>query len=424
MTDSLELWRMESMMRVYIGLIWFYADLGTATLSEAVQQVQTGVDKVVAATPVLGGTFRETVPVCIKYARESRVAVSSVAVPYTYGEMAESGFDQNKYEQLFGAMPAITPVLEGLAVLRVWVFGLGCGGVAVAVSLHHALGDGAAAGQVAESIGRACTDPFYEPPAMWSSRDRMREVLTGSVKEGDEVDGSYGTHLRQLASKSGGPLRTSGEVRAHQFVVGAEALRRLKQLATDAGGDVCSTNDMVVALFWRAHARAVSSHGSSSEFTYTGGPKDLRLATNTSNCLGNMIVLCPAFAAKAAVLAEEDPVPAARIVRRVTRSGSAAGLLGFIAETEAGAPDILATLGATDSPSTAFSNMARLPLRSVDFGLGSLGSAQLRSFCTAFIVHAIDDGAGGMLANICLPASFLNAFIADEEFMAYADLVY
>ncbi|KAJ2887768.1 hypothetical protein GGI21_006824 [Coemansia aciculifera] len=181
---------------------------------------------------------------------------------------------------------------------------------------------------------------------------------------------------------------------------------------------------MVVALFWRAHARALASHGSTSLFTYAGGPKDLRSALGVTGYLGNLVVLCPAFATKAEILDPDGLISAARIIHRFTQNGSAAGLLQFIDVVENGAPDILATLGATDSPTTAFSNMSRLPLRQVDFGLGVLGTAQLRSFCTAYIIHAITDGTDGLLANICLPASVLASFTSDKEFMAYADQIY
>ncbi|KAJ2458440.1 hypothetical protein GGF42_002070 [Coemansia sp. RSA 2424] len=427
---SVDLFKMESIMRVYIGLMWFYPHPPTSTLLEATQQVQAGVDKVVAASPVLGGTLCESTSVRIEYESKSKVTVESVEVPYTFAEMEQSGFDQNKYEQLFGMIPNLTPDLEGLAVLRVWVFGLCCGGLVIAVSSHHALGDGAAVSDIATSICQACIDSEFTPEAMWSSRDRIREVLTASL-QGDEVeDDSYDRHLRQLTptiSSGDEGLKTSGQVRSHQFSLTAASLRQLKELASqsaDEDGDVCSTNDMVVALFWRAHARALVIHGSTSEYTYTGGPKDLRGILGVTNCLGNIIVLCPAYATKDVVLADQDLVPAARVVRQYTQNGCAAGLLKFIDAAENGAPDILATLGATDSPSTAFSNMARMPLRQIDFGLGRLGSAQLRSFSTPYIVHAIDDGAGGFLANICLHDSILAAYLCDAEFMNYADQVY
>ncbi|KAJ2491143.1 hypothetical protein IWW47_005079 [Coemansia sp. RSA 2052] len=419
------------MMRAYVGLMWFYPHPSTSTLLEAVQHVQAGVDKIVAATPVLGGTLHESTPARIEYESKSKVTVESVEVPYTFAEMEQDGFDQNKYEQLFGAIPNLTPDLEGLAVLRVWVFGLCCGGIVVAIANHHALGDGAAVADIATSIGRACIDSEFTPEAMWSSRDRIREVLTASLKgRGEEVDDSYGRHLRQLTptiSSGDEGLKTSGQVKSLQFLLKAESLRRLKKLASQSvneNGDACSTNDMVAALFWRAHARALTIHGSTSEYTYTGGPKDLRSILGVTNCLGNIIVLCPAYATKDLVLADRDLVPAARVVRRFTQSGCAAGLLQFIDAVENGAPDILATLRATDSPSTAFSNMSRMPLRQVDFGLGRLGSVQLRSFGTPYIVHAIADGAGGLLANTCLHDSMLAAYASDAEFTSYADQVY
>ncbi|KAJ2451255.1 hypothetical protein GGF42_004299 [Coemansia sp. RSA 2424] len=427
---SLDLFKMESIMRVYIGLMWFYPHPPTSTLLETGQQIQAGVDKVVAASPVLGGTLRASTPARIEYESKSKVTVESVEVPYTFAEMEQSGFDQNKYELLFGAIPNLTPDLEGLPVLRVWVFGLCCGGVVVAVAIHHVLVDGVASVDVAMSIGRACSDPEFTPAAMWSNRDRIHEVLTASLKGDEVVDDSYYRNLHCVAqniSSGGGGLKTSGQVRSLQFSLTAESLRRLKELASqsaDENGDVCSTNNMVAALFWRAHARALAIHGSTSEYTYTGGPKDLRGILGVTNCLGNIIVLCPAYATKEVVLADQGLVPVARVVRRFTQNGCAAGLLKFIDAVEKGTPDIIATLGATDSPSTAFSNMSRMPLRQVDFGLGDLGSAQLRSFNRLFTVHTIDDGAGGFLANLCLPASMLAAYHCDAEFMSYADQVY
>ncbi|KAJ2689203.1 hypothetical protein IWW39_001665 [Coemansia spiralis] len=425
---SLSLKRSESVMRVYVGLLWFYPHPPTSLLADAVQQVQSGVDKVVAATPVLGGVLREGAPVRVEYDANSKVPATGIEVPYTYADMEKDGFNQEKYSQLFDCIPNITPEVEGLAVFKVWVFGLACGGVAVATAIHHSLGDAMAVTEVAMSIGRACADSEYKPTAMWSCRDRQYEMLKASLRGDEIVDDSYTEHLHQLMRTTAGTgaLETQGPVGSHQFSLKAESLRRLKELAilgSKDGGEVCSTNDMVVALFWRAHARALASHGSTSEFTYTGGPKDLRGAVGATNYLGNMIVLCPLFAAKSFVL-DHGLVPVARLIRRYTQDGSAASLLRFIEEMENGAPDILTTLAARDSPSTAFSNMTRLPLRRVDFGMGELGTAQLRSFCVPYIIHAIDDGASGFLANICLPTSMMASFTSDEEFMSYVDKVY
>ncbi|KAJ1671479.1 hypothetical protein GGF44_002541 [Coemansia sp. RSA 1694] len=427
---SVDLFKMENILRVYIGLMWFYPYPPTDTLLEAVQQVQAGVNKVVAATPVLGGILRASTPVRIEYDEaKSKVTVESVEVPYTFAEIEQSGFDQNKYPLLFGAIPNITPDLEGLPVLKAWVFGLCCGGVVVAIASHHVLVDGAAAVDVATSIGRACIDPEFTPAAMWSSRDKIREMLTASIKGDEVVDDSYYRNLhcvvQNISSDGGGSLKTSGQARSHQFALKAESLRQLKELASQsADGDVCSTNNMVAALFWRAHARALAIHGSTSELTYAGGPKNLRGMLGVTNCLGNIVVLCPAYATKDVVLADQGLVPVAQVVQRFTRNGSTAGLLKFMDAMENDAPDILATLGATDSPSTAFSNMARMPVRQVDFGLGGLGSAQMRAFTRHYAVHIIDDGAGGFLANLCLPDSMLAAHLCDAEFTSYVDQVY
>ncbi|KAJ2823888.1 hypothetical protein FBU31_004140 [Coemansia sp. 'formosensis'] len=418
--------RSDSVMRIYVGLFWFYSHPPTTLLAEVAEHVQKGVDKVVAATPALGGVFREGTPVRVEYTADSKVPVTSIEVPYTYAEMERGGFNQEKYSQLFNHVPNITSEIEGLPVFRVWVFGLSCGGVVVATATHHILGDAMAASDIATSIGRACVDSEYEPPAMWSSREQQGEVLRTSLKGDEVVDDSYIKHLRQIVPNSGSTLLTQGRVGSYQLALRAESLRRLKELAIIGGNDgdeVCSTNDMVVALFWRAHTRALISHGSTSEFTYSGGPKDLRSALGVTNHLGNLVVLCPVFATKSFVL-DHGLVPVARLIRKYTQNGSAAGLLQFIKFMESGAPDILSTLGATDSPSTAFSNMSRMPLRQVDFGLGELGTVQLRSFCTAYIIHALDDGAGGFLANICLPASMMAAFVNDEEFMSYVEQVY
>ncbi|KAJ2875510.1 hypothetical protein GGH93_001529 [Coemansia aciculifera] len=423
---SLNVKRCESVMRVYIGLLWFYPHPPTTSLAEVTQHVQMGVNKVVKVTPELGGTLRDGTPVRVEYTANSKVLVTCTEVPYTYVEMEKGGFSQEKYSQLFDVIPSITPDIEGLAVLRVWVFGLSCGGVAIATATHHILGDGVAAAEIATSIGRACVDPKYEPVAMWSSRDRELEMLLASLKGDEKVDDSYVRHLHQIIPASGGVLQTKGRVGSYQFVLRAESLRRLKELAmlgSEDGEELCSTNDMVVALLWRAHTRALISHGSTSEYTYSGGPKDLRSVVGITNYLGNMIVLCPVYATKSFVLGH-GLVPVSRLIRKYIQNGSAAGLLQFIEEMANGAPDILATLGATDSPSMAFSNMTRLPLRQVDFGMGELGTAQLRSFYTPYISHAIDDGAGGFLVNTCLPESILASFLSDEEFMSYADRVY
>ncbi|KAJ2736781.1 hypothetical protein IW152_000535 [Coemansia sp. BCRC 34962] len=415
-------------MRVYIGLLWFYPRPPTGLLEDAVRQVQKGVDKVVAATPVLGGILREGSPVHIEYDANSRVPVTSIEVPYTYAEMEKCGFNQEKYCQLFDCIPNIVPDVEGLEAFKVWVFGLSCGGVAVATAIHHSLGDAKAATEIAMNIGRACVDSEYKPVAMWSCRDRQHEMLKASLRGDEIVDDSYAKHLHQVmqGTLGTGVLETQGQVGSQQFLLKADSLRRLKELAilgSKGGEEVCSTNDMVVALFWRTHARALASHRSTSEFTYAGWPKDLRNAVGATDYLGNMVVPCPVFATKSFVL-DNELVTVAQLVRKYTRNGSAAGLLQHIEEMENGAPDILTKLGTRDSPSTAFSNMVRLPLRQVDFGLGELGTAQLRSFCFPYIVHAIDDGASGFLANICLPTSMMESFTSDREFMSYVDRVY
>ncbi|KAJ2098915.1 hypothetical protein GGI09_003065 [Coemansia sp. S100] len=385
-----------------------------------------GVDKVVLATPELGGILRDGIPVRIEYTANTKVSVTSIKVPYSYIEMEKGGFSQENYSQIFDIIPSITPDIEGLAVFRVWVFGLSCGGVAVGIAIHHILGDGMALTDIATSIGRACIDPEYKPVTMWSSRNRKHEILMASLKGDEKVDDSYIRHLYQNTPASGNSgLKTQGRVGLYQFALRAESLCRLKEIAilNKDGDEVCSTNDMVVALFWRAHTRALVSHGSISEYTYTGGPKDLRNSLGVTNYLGNMIVLCPMFATKSFVL-DQDIVPVARLTRQFTQNGSAAGLLMYIEAMKNSGPDILATLSVTDSPSAAISNMSRMPLWQVDFGLGVLGSVQLRSFNGPYIVHTIDDGAGGVLANICLPESIMESFLSDEEFMSYADHVY
>ncbi|KAJ2053009.1 hypothetical protein H4S04_000949, partial [Coemansia sp. S16] len=127
-----------------------------------------GVDKVVLATPELGGILRDGIPVRIEYTANTKVSVTSIKVPYSYIEMEKGGFSQENYSQIFDIIPSITPDIEGLAVFRVWVFGLSCGGVAVGIAIHHILGDGMALTDIATSIGRACIDPEYKPVAMWS----------------------------------------------------------------------------------------------------------------------------------------------------------------------------------------------------------------------------------------------------------------
>ncbi|KAJ2830202.1 hypothetical protein GGI24_001961 [Coemansia furcata] len=338
--------------------------------------------------------------------------------------MEKGGFNQEKYSLLFDNIPNVTPEIEGLEVLRVWVFGLGCGGIAIAIANHHILGDGAALSDIATSIGKACVDPEYEPVAMWTSREQKHEMLVASSK-GVQVDDSFDRHLKELIPTiTDNMLETQGRLGMYQFGLNADSLRRLKELAIrgNGRGEGCSTNDMVAALFWRAHTRALVSHGSKSEYTYTGAPKDLRRSVGGTNYLGNMIILCHMYATKSFVL-DNELVVVARLMRKYMQNGSAAGFLQFIEAVNRGAPDVLTVLFGTDSPSAGFSNLTRFPARVVDFGMGEMGSMQLRAIYAPYVVHALDDGANGYLTTICLPPSMLAAFLNDEVFMSYADQV-
>ncbi|KAJ2085555.1 hypothetical protein GGI09_006856, partial [Coemansia sp. S100] len=208
---SIDMMACESVMRVHVGLIWFYQHPPTSSLEKVVQKIQVGVDKVVLATPELGGILRDGIPVRIEYTTNTKVSVTSIKVPYSYIEMEKGGFSQEKYSQIFDIIPSITPDIEGLEALRVWVFGLSCGGVAVGIAIHHILGDGMAATDIATSIGRACVDPEYKPMAMWSSRSRKHEILMASLKGDEKVDDSYIRHLYQNTPASGGgSLQTQG----------------------------------------------------------------------------------------------------------------------------------------------------------------------------------------------------------------------
>ncbi|KAJ2840814.1 hypothetical protein FBU31_000111 [Coemansia sp. 'formosensis'] len=425
-TTYLEVMKCESILRMYNGLIWFFPHPLIESLPEVVEHVQKGVDKVVAATPELGGTLCEATPVRIEYTANGRVLVTSIEVPYTYAEMEKDGFNQEKYNLLFDHIPNLKFEIEGLATLRVWVFGLSCGGIAISIANHHILGDGAALSDLGISIGKACADPDYEPVAMWTSREQQHEMLMAS-STGVKIDDSFDKHLAELIPTiTGSGLPTQGRLGLHKFRLKGESLRRLKELAIlgrKDGEEVCSTNDMVTALFWRVHTRAQISHGSKSEYTYSGAPKDLRHSVGATNYLGNMIVLCHMFATKSFVL-DNGLVPVAQLVRRNLQNGSAAGLLQFIEAVNNGAPDVLTMLYATDAPSAGLSNLSRFPGRHVDFGLGELGSSQLRGMYAPYMAHAMDDRANGFLVSICLADSMLAAYLSDEEFMSYADHVY
>ncbi|KAJ2472618.1 hypothetical protein EV174_005809 [Coemansia sp. RSA 2320] len=415
-------------------MLWFFPCPPTASASAAASQLQKGVDRVVAANPVLSGYLHERSDsdqdkVRIEYTATGTVQVDAVDVPYTYAELEQSGFNQNMFPLLFDRVPSSTIEIEGLAAFRVTLFALSDGGAVVCLSFHHTMADGVAVVSLAQSISQACVSDEYTPTAMWHDRNRAYEMLVSAQPQPTEQPAAkdvFSEHMHQICSDatlSGTGLQTTGEMRIYQFAVTSSALQRLRESAMGESSERFSSNDLAMALFWRAWARALESHKATFPYTHAGGPIDVRAMAGVSDYLGNMFLPRPMLALRSQVLGQGLTHTAA-LIRRSTQSATPADLRRFIDAADRGEPDILATVGITDSPSTSFSNIMRMPTHAVHFGLGRLGSMQLRSFPIPFLVFAVGDGAGGFLANMYLPTSVFASFMANQEFTAYAAQVY
>ncbi|KAJ2704643.1 hypothetical protein FB645_003075 [Coemansia sp. IMI 203386] len=436
---SVQVLRLESVCRAYIGFIWVYKHSDTLiSSSAALTRLQQAVDTTVAATPVLSGTLvqkQDADPMAVQYTTDlvpGSVAVAHLSVPYKYSLVEQSGFDQNQFPELFGHLQSPTPVVDGLPVLRLHLFAFTCGSLAVAIMCHHALMDAYATITVAGQIANCCHG--FQPNKFWHSRDKVQSLIS-TCKPDNVYPHMEDIWERAANDKKAGRLSALGDVenRCCQLTITKQAIVRLKTLNVESDTFVLSANDLCMALLWRAWTRVLISLGSQpSGSTYTGGPVDLRpqtrsLSADPDQYLGNLFLPHPISAPKQTIL-NHSLTSVARLLHKHKIKASLPLFKYFVDSIEAGDPDVLAEVAMGDSPAITFSNMARLPIYDVDFALDSrkrcADDVQLRSFDAPLMAFATSDGNDGLLVNIVLPESVIQMFADDKELMTYARFVY
>ncbi|KAJ2082781.1 hypothetical protein H4R24_001305 [Coemansia sp. RSA 988] len=414
----------ESVFRAYIGLIWFIP-YSQVSLTSAVVNIQQSVDGLLQQSPILAGTLREnsdTGSVRVEQHDGASVIVQQCSAPYSLHEMAASGYNQNCFPRVFEDLPGPTPKVDGLPVLVVRVTGLDCGGVVVAILIHHCFADAAGAAAVAHRISVGC-----EGLTPSSSLCYNRDNIAFALFKFNPVAPDCIEHVLQTDYSSCGAsnLRFLGSITKCQFQISEEALKRLRKVANI---DNCSTNAQVLALLWRLWTRVLRSHGSKCSFTYAGGPVDMRnsigqLSNNGCFYMGNLIQPVPMFAPVNFIL-DKTLGEVSNYVNKCFTETSPAILRWYM---DGVVDDIGMCLAKTDSPMLAFSNMRRplADIRRLCFGLKCAPvSMQLRSFDAPFMFFATDDGSAGFLVNSNLPLSAYDAIANDAEFADYATLVY
>ncbi|KAJ1845467.1 hypothetical protein LPJ73_004843 [Coemansia sp. RSA 2703] len=264
-------------------------------------------------------------------------------------------------------------------------------------------------------------DPLYRPMEFWHDRQNVCKLLSAQ----EDKDSSIDKHLSDIEKKR--PLASLAEAKCqrHQIYIPGPMIQQLKKHDNRA-----STNNLVLALFWRTWTRTLVHLGAKSRFTYTGGPVDMRLHAeqlDMDKYLGNFILPHATFASKELVT-QGTLAEVAESLRLHFQAATLPLLRKIVDNVERGVPDVMATIAASDSPTLAFSNMTRLPVHGVDFGMDPTkqlaDSVQLCSFDAPLMVFAISDSEGGILANTVLPEAVKNAFVADKEFSTYATFNY
>ncbi|KAJ2772106.1 hypothetical protein IWQ57_001909 [Coemansia nantahalensis] len=409
----------ENRFRAYIGFVWFYAR--AADDAAAAAALQRGVDAVVAQTPALSGRLRETGAgdghLAVDYADPPRaVAVEQRRAACSFAELAAGDFAQHGRESaaVFAGLPSATPQVDGQPVLVVQAVALSDGGLAVAILCHHVLMDGAGTFAVAERIARAARGEQLHPDGpLWVDRQPVRRLLRQHVSQAAAAAAS---EVAVGAEPGTTPLAVRGELRQRQIWIartGLEALRR------DCD---CSTTPAVLALLWRAWARALEAHGSRSAEFYVGGPVDMRAHVDEGalrGYLGNFIQALPMAAPRAALLDAALPAVAARVRSGFSQLSTLAGVRALL---DATFDDPSPRLAGSDSPLLAFSSIAHLPFHSLDFGFARADVVRMRALDSPNMVFAFSDAAGGIRANFFLPQSLFDALAADPELARYARL--
>ncbi|KAJ2714960.1 hypothetical protein H4R19_001461 [Coemansia spiralis] len=411
---SLRVFRGEQKLRAYIGFLWFFE---CAAEEPAAVAVQRGVDAVVAQTPELSGRLCEhsaTGTVTVDYEDPPRaVAVERRRADCAYSELAEGAFSQSA--PLFAGVPGLTPVLDGLPVLAVQIVTLReGGGLVVVVLCHHVLVDGTAAFAVAQriSLASSCSSLGEQQAsaALWADRQVVEDLLRAYPPPADVADE---TKAAEIGPR---PLAIHGEMQQRQIRITQSLLEALRSDSSS------SATVAVLALLWRAWARALKAHGSQGTMSYAGGPVDMRAlgGPQLQSYLGNFIQLLPLAATRAAILGGTLADVAALVRTNFGRCSVSLG--GVRAMLEAPTDDLAARLAVSDTPLLAFSNIARLPFHTLDFGIATPSAVRMRALDAPHMVFAYSDGAGGILANIILPQSMFDALAADPELTRYARL--
>ncbi|KAJ2782042.1 hypothetical protein H4R18_002504 [Coemansia javaensis] len=418
--SPLRLLRGESAFRAYIGFLWFFARPPLAP-AEAAAAVQRGVDAVAEQTPALAGVLREDAQgLCVDYAAPAPVRVEQRAVGRTLAELAAASFDQARFPDVFAAVPGVTAAVDGLPVLLVQTVALSCGALCVVVACHHSVADGAATAMVARRISDAIAASPPPPEPMWCDR----RAIVQELEQHEPVLLQCFTDINRDARARRGSvqnLAVSGRLHMGQIRFARAALDALRALPGAAG---CSTNSLVMAALWRAWARVLVAHGSQGTVSYSGGPVDMRsrfAQPAAQHYLGNLIQPLPMAAPLDEVLHGTLPALAA-LVRQRFQDASLAGMRAQMAATLEG--DVFIDLAATDTPVLAITNITNLALTDTTFGLGARPVAvHLRTLDAPYIVFAISDGGGGILANTVLPQSLFDGLGADPELSQYAQIV-
>ncbi|KAJ2156348.1 hypothetical protein GGF46_005244 [Coemansia sp. RSA 552] len=433
---SVQLLKGDMVFRAYIGLMWFFAPGQDVT--EALATLQRGVDAIVAHVPALAGSVQGGRVQCgsvqgghvqcgsvqggsVAYVPGDSVQVQHDCVGVTFAEVAAANFDQNQFPDLFSRAPCADQ--EQAPALVVQLTSLKCGALRLMINCHHSLGDARAVSLVAKHISGACDSlgRYTVSPALWTSRPALQAMLDNCplASTAPPVSEIGDCISRRPYSE----LSAMGDMRDFQVHLPSESLQQLKYLLGE------STNNAVMALFWRAWARALVQHGSTCPWVYSGGPMDVsgQIGNGCSNTyLGNLIVPRPMRLDRSFVLDQSLAEVAAAIRQKFQKTKQTAAAQQFLNGQQAGEDQRISALGQTDSPMLAFSNMTRMepPLHSLSFGMTKPLSVQLRSFGAPFMVFAMADGHNGILANTTLPNSIAHVLAKDPEFNQYANFKY
>ncbi|KAJ2448589.1 hypothetical protein EV183_005361 [Coemansia sp. RSA 2336] len=407
----------EQVFRAYIGIMWFFKVKPAADPTAVVSRIQHGVDAVIDKVPMLGGTLCKDNDTIFVKGSTDRTLVQLETQPYTLEQIASSGFDQNK--AFFDSLPGPTPAIDEQKVLIVKVISLQCGALVVAIHCHHIAADAKAVCAIAQCIS-GCEEA--KTALLWSDRSRLATTLQASHAE--KLPKSLFIDPQQHPATN---LAIKSEYKRHQFQLTSHALQQLKSIAQQQDGQQCTANMLVMSLVWRAWTRALQEHGSTSPYTHTGCPVDMRgqlqSTDNMEHYIGNCVLPFP-IAAPTQFVLESSLVQVAHYMQSlIHKHANVSALHAFMLNFDP-ADDAAAVLAKTDAPVISFSNMSRLQLTDVDFGLGRAESVQLCSFDAPLMLFSISDGHGGLLVNTVLSAETVAAFSKDQEFSTFASFIY